>query len=175
MDKDGQIPESALADRLRMMEEDATARNLALQEANQRVAMLEKSIENLKQLLELKDSVLAQAQIKAGSISNIETKPKVQPAETINSLSENDSKLDMDSLRVQEQKTPITQLANETAIKDTEVKPLPPQETEDQSLTDQLFGNIEYIGAALISLLLVTLLILKKRRNQSKEEVEWLG
>ena len=136
--------------------------------------MLRKLYLSLKpiELLELKDSVLAQAQIKAGSISNIETKPKVQPAETINSLSENDSKLDMDSLRVQEQKTPITQLANETAIKDTEVKPLPAQETEDQSLTDQIFGNIEYIGAALISLLLMILLILKKRRNQLKEEVE---
>ena len=58
-DKNGQTSESTLVDRLRMMEEDAIARNLALQEANQRVAMLEKSIENLKQLLELKDSVLA--------------------------------------------------------------------------------------------------------------------
>lgn len=165
-DKDGQIPDAALADRLRMMEEDAVARNLALQEANQRVAMLEKSIQNLKQLLELKDSVLAQAQIKAGSASNMEGKAEIQSTETINPLPEN-----IDSLQAQEQNIP-TQLANETAIKETEVKPLPNQETEDQSLTDQIFGNIEYIGAALISLLLVTLLILRKRRSQSKEEVE---
>lgn len=165
--KDGQIPDVALADRLRMMEEDAIARNLALQEANQRVAILEKSIENLKQLLELKDSVLAQAQIKAGSASNMESKAKIQTPETINPLPAN-----IDSSQVQEQNTPITPLANETVIKDTEAKPLPIQETEDQSLTDQIFGNIEYIGAALISLLLVTLLILRKRRSQSKEVEE---
>lgn len=172
INKNGQIPESALVDRLRMMEEDAIARNLALQEANQRVAMLEKSIENLKQLLELKDSVLAQAQIKAGSVSNVETNAERQPVKTTNSLPENNFKTDTDALQVPEQKTPIAQLANETAIKDKEVKPLPAQETEDQSLTDQIFGNIEYIGAALISLLLIILLILKKRRSQLKEEVD---
>lgn len=44
LDKDGQIAESTVVDRLRMMEEDAVARNLALQEANQRVAMLEKAL-----------------------------------------------------------------------------------------------------------------------------------
>jgi len=172
IDKNGQISESALVDRLRMMEEDAIARNLALQEANQRVAMLEKSIENLKQLLELKDSVLAQAQIKAGSVSNADINAERQPVKTVDSLPENNVRPDTDALQVSEQKTPIAQLASETAIKDTEVKPLPVQETEDQSLTDQIFGNIEYIGAALISLLLIILLVLKKRRSQSKEDVD---
>ena len=76
-DKEGQIPESALVDRLRMMEEDAIARNLALKEANERVTMLEKSIENLKQLLELKDSVLAQAQIKASPSNHRQNETRV--------------------------------------------------------------------------------------------------
>lgn len=171
-DKNGQVSESALVDRLRMMEEDAIARNLALQEANQRVAMLEKSIENLKQLLELKDSVLAQAQIKAGSVSNVDTNAGRQSVKTADSLPENNVRPDTDALQVSEQTAPIAQLANEAAIKDTEIKPLPVQETEDQSLTDQIFGNIEYIGAALISLLLIILLVIKKRRSQLREEVD---
>lgn len=168
IDKSGQVPESALVDRLRMMEEDAIARNLALQEANQRVAMLEKSIDNLKHLLELKDSVLAQAQNKAGSVSNVGANAGMQPVKTTDSLPENNFKPDTDALQVSEQKTPI----NETAIKDAEVNPLPAQEMEDQSLTDQIFGNIEYIGAVLISLLLIILLVIKKRRNQLKEDVD---
>ncbi|MEK6685550.1 MAG: FimV/HubP family polar landmark protein [Pseudomonadota bacterium] len=167
IDKEGQISESTLVDRLRMMEEDAIARNLALQEANQRVAMLEKSIENLKQLLELKDSVLAQAQVKAESVSKAGIKPEIQSLEVIDSLTEEGAGLDINSLQMQE--TSIPQATNGSSIKEAEIK-LPPPETDDQSLTDQIFDNIEYLGAALISILLVILLILRKRRNQSKEE-----
>ena len=170
--KGDQISEPALADRLRMMEEDAIARNLALKEANERVAMLEKGIENLKQLLELKDSVLAQAQIKAGSDPRIETKSEAHLIETINSLSSNESKPDMNFLQTQEQKALIAQSATEGVIKDVATKSLPPQETENRSLIDQISSNIEYIGAASVLILLTLLLILKKQRNQSKEEAE---
>ena len=167
IDKEGQISESTLVDRLRMMEEDAIARNLALQEANQRVAMLEKSIENLKQLLELKDSVLAQAQVKAESISKAGIKSEIQSLKVIDSLNEEGSSLNINSLQLQE--APIPQATDGSSLKETEVK-LPPPETDDQSLSDQIFDNIEYIGAALISILLIILLILRKRRNQLKEE-----
>ncbi len=173
MDKDGKIPESALADRLRMMEEDAIARNLALKEANERVAMLEKSIENLKHLLELKDSVLAQAQINAEPVPKIGAKPEVHPhpTETINVSPKNDTQLDMGSSQTQEPKAPVIQHANETTITKN-AQPQLPQESGDESLTDQIFGNIEYVGAASILILLVILLIVKKRRNQLNEERE---
>ncbi len=172
IDKDGQIPESTLADRLRMMEEEAIARDLALQEATQRVSMLEKSIENLKQLLELKDSVFAEAQIKAESDSKTDIQLEVQSPEIIDSLTEKDSKLNMDSLHVQAQKTPITQTTNEAIIKEAEVKLPSSPETGDQSLTDQIFDHIEYVGASLILILLIILLIRKKRRDQFNEETE---
>ncbi|WP_292993885.1 FimV/HubP family polar landmark protein [Nitrosomonas sp.] len=167
LDKNGQIAESTLVDRLRMMEEDAIARNLALQEANQRVAMLEKSIENMKQLLELKDSVLAQAQIKAESVTR---QPEVRSPVTVNALTEKDPKLGMDSPRVQE--APVIQPATEAIIQNTTVSSLQSPETTERSLTDQLFDYIEYIGAALILVLLLTLLILKRRRDQLKADVE---
>ena len=168
LDKNGQIAESTLVDRLRMMEEDAIARNLALQEANQRVAMLEKSIENMKQLLELKDSVLAQAQIKAESVTR---QPEVRsPVTVVNALTEKDPKLGMDSPRVQE--APVIQPATEAVIQNTTVSSPQSPETTERSLTDQLFDYIEYIGAALILVLLLTLLILKRRRDQLKADVE---
>ncbi len=167
LDKNGQIAESTLVDRLRMMEEDAIARNLALQEANQRVAMLEKSIENMKQLLELKDSVLAQAQIKAESVTR---QPEVRSPMTVNALTEKNPKPGMDSPRVQE--APVIQPATEAIIQNTTVSPPQLPETTERSLTDQLFDYIEYIGAALILVLLLTLLILKRRRDQLKADVE---
>lgn len=166
LDTDGQIAESTLVDRLRMMEEDAIARNLALKEANERVAMLEKSVENLKQLLELKDSVLAQAQIKAESIPPAISKPESQIPPDEVSVTENTV---LDSAFVQEE-APIIQPVTEapevnapSAISDEEA---------DQSLIDQAYDYIEYIGAALILLLLLILLILKRRRNQSHDDEE---
>jgi len=125
----------------------------------------------LKQLLELKDSVLAQAQIKAGTGTKIELKPEVRSAEPISAVPENGAKPDIGSSQVPEQKAPVVQPVNETTIK-TNTEPQSPQETEGDSLTDQIVGNIEYIGAASILVLLAVLLYLKKRRNRSEEENE---
>lgn len=175
-DKDGRIADSALVDRLRMMEEDAIARNLALKEANERVAMLEKSIENLKQLLELKDSVLAQAQIKAESTPGIAVKPEVQPPMIVDTPIENDPKLEADPIPVQEQEqeTSIPQPA--TAVIEQTAPVNPPLAVEemadDQSITDLIFENIEYVAASSILALLLILLILKRRRKQLQEEAE---
>lgn len=171
-DKNAQS-ESAMADRLRMMEEDAIARNLALKEANERVAVLEKSIDNLKKLLELKDSVLAQAQSKAESSSKGSAKPEARPAEIISAPPEKDAKLDTNSVPMQESVESVaTQSANAISIQEADVDSLPPEEAEDQSLTDQIFNNIEYIGAGLILILLSALLILKRRRNQLEENAD---
>ncbi|HET7061594.1 MAG TPA: FimV/HubP family polar landmark protein [Nitrosospira sp.] len=52
-------------DQSQAMEEDATARERALREANERVALLEKNIKELQRLLELKNVPLAEMQRKA--------------------------------------------------------------------------------------------------------------
>ncbi|SEF63441.1 pilus assembly protein FimV [Nitrosomonas ureae] len=162
LDQDGQIAESSLVDRLRMMEEDAIARNLALKEANERVAMLEKSVENLKQLLELKDSVLAQAQIKAESIPATINKPESHfPPEEV-SIAEN---VELDSAFIPEE-APVIQPAAEAPV----IAPSIADEEASRSLLDQAYDYMEYIGAALILLLLLILLILKRRRNQSQDD-----
>lgn len=164
-DKSGNESESALLDRLRSMEEDAIARNLALKEANERVAILEKSIENLKRLLELKDSVLAQAQVKAeGNFPNNEPNPQILPIDTINQESEIESS---EEISTQEQQAVEPSIPVQPV---TAATPVPPQEAEEKSLFDFVFDYIEYIGAALIVGLLVILLILKRRRSQAAEE-----
>lgn len=167
-DQDGKIPDANLVDRLRMMEEDAIARNLALKEANDRVAMLEKSIDNLKQLLELKDSVLAQAQLKAEPAPKTTVKPEIQTAPAVDAAAEKDPKLQPESAAVQE--IPAAQPVPEAA-KTAPVTPLPlpPEDAEGQSWVDLLFNYIEYIAAASVLGLSLILLIVKRRRNQLEE------
>jgi pilus assembly protein FimV len=57
-----QPEQSAAQDRLQAMEEDAAAKSRALREANERIALLEKNIRELQQLLELKNAALAEMQ-----------------------------------------------------------------------------------------------------------------
>lgn len=177
--KDGQSSESGLADRLRMMEEDAIARNLALKEANERVAMLEKSIANMKHLLELKDSVLAQAQSKAaGVVSSHEIKPEVKPTvkagEAVKPSLEEIPTGNTDVAPVEEQNQPLPQPQAQAGADNRALQsqPVQAQDVEEDALTDQIFDNIEYVGAASIALLLVVLLILKKRRDRLNEKAE---
>ena len=74
-------------------------------------------------------------------------------------------------MRAQEQKNLIAHPVNEIATKAVEANSRS-LEDEGQSFTDQIFDNIEYVGAGLILILLSILLILKRRRNQLQEETE---
>jgi pilus assembly protein FimV len=170
-DKDGKTPDANLVDRLRMMEEDAIARNLALKEANERVAMLEKSIDNLKQLLELKDSVLSQAQLKAEPASKTTVKPEIQTATAVDKVAEKGPKQESESTAAQE--IPVTQPVPEAVAKTVPATPLPlPPDTEDQSRFDLLLNYIEYIAAVSVLGLSLILLMMKRRRNQLEEASE---
>ena len=59
--------DAARTDRLRALEEDLVARDRALEEANQRLVELERSIRDLQKLIELKSEQLAQLQQQAGT------------------------------------------------------------------------------------------------------------
>ena len=171
-DKDGKTAADAnLVDRLRMMEEDAIARNLALKEANERVAMLEKSIENLKQLLELKDSVLAQAQLKAEPTSKTAIKAEMPAAVTTDPTAQKDLKLESDPLAsVPTTNAPVTQPAREAVVKSAPVNPPPlPPDTENQSWMGLLFNYIEYVAAVSVLGLSLILLMMRRRRSQEAE------
>ncbi|MBV6447819.1 MAG: hypothetical protein FCKEOINB_01455 [Nitrosomonas sp.] len=172
-DKDGKIPDANLVDRLRMMEEDAIARNLALKEANERVAMLEKSIENMKQLLELKDSVLAQAQLKAEPTPKTAIKPEIPPAITPDPAVQKDLKLEPEpSASAPILDAPIKQTVPAPAAKNVPLNPPQPPDTKSHSWMDLVFNYIEYIAAALVLGLSLILLIMRRRRNQDAETEE---
>ncbi len=179
--KDSVTP-SNVADRLRMMEEDAIAKNLSLKEANERVAMLEKSVENLKKLLELKDAALAQAQVRAESSDKVEIEPEIKPENVITQSQQPSIQSQQDIALVTEgdqvdatipdlgAAAPIEQSMPTEAVTPMPL-PLPVSETNDgeASLTDQVFANIEYAGAFLMVILLSALLWVRKRRQQKAE------
>ena len=64
----------ALQEKLRAQEEDATAREKALQESDQRVATLEKQVQDMQKLVEMKEKAQAEAQAPAPAA------PKAAPA-----------------------------------------------------------------------------------------------
>lgn len=181
--KDSVTP-SNVADRLRMMEEDAIAKNLSLKEANERVTMLEKSVENLKKLLELKDAALAQAQVRAESSDKVATEPEIKP-EIVTTQSQQPSvQLQQDIALVTEGDqvdvtipdlgaAPIEQLIPTEAVTPISLPPVSEKNDEEEgttSLTDQIFANIEYVGAFLMVILLSTLLWVRKRRQQTEDD-----
>jgi pilus assembly protein FimV len=169
--------DSGLVDRLRMMEEDATARNLALKEANERVAMLEKSVQNLKHLLELKDSVLAQAQMNAESQTKAHNELAAMPSMVIDPAIENELKAEIDSPQAPGLPEEISVISPVTEPGETVVatNPAGMPEGEDSSWSDLIFAYIEYIAAISILVLLLILLMIKRRRaklQQSEDDEE---
>lgn len=171
LDKDDQAADSSLVDRLRMMEEDAIARNLALKEANERVAMLEKSIANLKHLLELKDSVLAQAQVNAESLPAGTLKPETQPPIAIDLPAETKIEPETHSLPPQPEQGELAQPPQE-AVTAVSPAPLPVEEEQSPGLTELLFEYMEYIAGASILLLLLMLLVIRRRKKQFEDDGE---
>ena len=69
------------ADRIRMLEEEVTAREKALKEANERVAQLEKTIKDMQRLAEIKSQGMAAAQQQAQAQAGTKPEaPKPEPA-----------------------------------------------------------------------------------------------
>ena len=66
--------------RLEAVEEDIIAKSRALREANERIALLEKNIKELQQLLELKNLTLAEMQNRAEAVQPVTSAVSVQPA-----------------------------------------------------------------------------------------------
>lgn len=175
----GESTDSGLVDRLRMMEEDATARNLALKEANERVAMLEKSVQNLKHLLELKDSVLAQAQMNAESPTKAHNELAALPPMVIDPAIENELKAEIDSPQAPGLPEEISVISPVTEPGEivAAINPAGAPEGEDSSWSDLIFAYIEYIAAISILTLLLILLMIKRRRDklQQSEDDEETG
>lgn len=141
----------AARDHIRAMEEDAVARSKALNEANQRITLLEKNIKEMQHLLELKSTNMAEAQKRAEGIkldAATSSAPVVsrQPAAAPVAVApvEPEETVVPDSSSTEAVKPAVESVAAVAAPLPAPVKP---------SLMDSLVQNIEYVGGGLALLL----------------------
>ncbi len=160
---------------LRMMEEDAIAKERALQEANERVAMLEQNIAKLQRLLELKGATSdTQAPPESGS-GQIQSEP-VQAEQT--------SQIEI----TPETSAPIVQTPEGSVLPEftipaqsINIEPLvnpiqPPDPESDEpalldTLTEFTTENVELVGGSLAALLAIWLgtSIVRRRKGQADD------
>ena len=168
-DGGGRGEAGGVQDRIRAMEEDAIAKSRSLSEANERIALLEKNIKELRRLLELKNLALADMQQAEAAKPDAATLPappaalSPQPVLTPEPLLATQSA----PVRVEagsREEGMITSLA--TTGSATEIaKPMQaaaksgleanstPRQPAKNSLIDDLTANIEYFGGALVLLI----------------------
>ena len=167
---------SSSQDYIAALEDSAISKAKALNEANENVAILEKNIEKLRQLLELKNAGISELPTPAGDTSNVATETKPSSAITEESVSNNEgfSQEDKDSSGPVGEKLGADVPAAETDVPNPKVVPAssPVKDpsliiVEEAPMIDSLIENIEYVGAALL-LLLIGLFAIKKGK---KEEV----
>lgn len=159
---------SAGQDYLRMIEEDAIAKDRALKEVNERVALLEQNIERLQRLLEIKGTGMTDAQTQAAAAL---TPTLAEPATA--ETTPNDSR-DIASIhdinRLEPSKTVISTPSAEQTVNQV----LAPHSSEsiEATLLDQIVGfvsdDLELAGGALIVLLTTWLSISMLRRSRER-------
>lgn len=182
---DSQLSEPS-QDYVRMMEEDAIAKDRALTEANERVTMLEQNIDRLQRLLEIKNAGMAdiqkqseQAQTNAEPLTQSKDEREIvsdKPVEDLTSPQEllaktEEPELQTDSATIQSLPAPSISQNN----------PIPPPQLSEpetdlveqvmafvSELVDFTTENIEVMGGILISLLAGWLGISYVRRKKTQ-------
>ena len=180
---------SGVQDRLRAVEEDAIAKSRSLSEANERVALLEKNVRELQHLLELKNLVLAdmQKQVEvlepdgttsldppvAISSQNGLTPPEPVPAtEAAPLVADADNVEEATPPATVESATEIAKSTQAQAIENPDQRAAStPQRPAKNSLIDDMTGNIEYLGGALVLLItgIVGVSIIRRPKGASPE------
>lgn len=142
----------AMKERIQAMQEEATAKEKAIKDSNQRIADLEKNIKDMQKLLELKNQNLADLQKQAATAKAPQAaKPEEKPA------------------------APAPEPAPKAEEKSA-VKPMPkpaliqPQQPEP-SLVDEMLGNPLYLGGGAVAVLLLGLLGTRAAAARRKKNV----
>ena len=146
---------------IQAMQEEATAKEKAIKEANQRISDLEKNINEMRKLLELKNQNLAELQKQAGA-----TKPAAVPAPAVPAAAKPEEK----PAAVAEKAPAVDE---KPAAKPKEVQPaLVEQKKPEASFLDEAMENPLYLGGGAVAILLLGLLGAKalagrRRKNAS--------
>lgn len=169
--KPGGTGGKALQDRIHSLEEEAVAREKAIKEANERIALLEKNIQDMQRLLEVKNQNLAELQKQA--VAAKAPQPPAQPA-----AAPKPAQVKTPEMKAAEAKKPehkpavVAQTKPPMAPKPVDkAKPTPQSET---SLLDDVLGNPLYLGggagAVILLLGLGYMAVRKKKLLTSPEE-----
>lgn len=154
----------ALQDRLTAMQEENTARQKSVEEANERVAMLEKQIADLQALLTIKDKTLAGLQEQAEGVREVGDAPApVVEAESAAGA------VDAPDAAVAE--TPVAEAKPEPVKKPVVPAQMP---VEEQGLLDGLLDNSPLLGLAggVMVLLGGGWLFIRNRRKRNLDSFE---
>ena len=156
-------------ERIHAMEEEVTAKNKALNEAGQRIGLLEKNVGEMQKLLELKSSTMSDAQKRAENLKPTDTSNSVpvivsQAADAAVAPSETEGGGSV---------TPAADASAEGASKPREEiksasEPTALPAAVSPSLVDDLLQNIEYVGGAVA--LLLALIIIGSMTGRKKKE-----
>ena len=179
----GENTTSGAQDKIRALEESAIAKEKTLNEANERVAILEKNVKELQQLLELKNAEMAVLQNQAETTTpDATTEAKLPPATTEVPSSDDEGSVQDDEessgpVEGAESSTTEAPVAENTVPSPKAVpapppiKKAPPVVVEDPPMMDSigpvidsLMENIEYVGAALLLLLIGVFAINRKKK-----------
>ncbi|SEO74291.1 pilus assembly protein FimV [Nitrosovibrio sp. Nv6] len=145
------------------MEEDAIAKHGSIREANERIALLEKNIEELQRLLELRNPALADMQKRAEAIRLFNPADPVVAASTLFAASESQS-ASLDTRADPMEKSTIASATDEPMELAKSVQAASPADqqgddtnrtprTHIKSMVEDLTANIEYLGGALVLLI----------------------
>ena len=160
-------------DYIAALEDSAISKAKELNEANENIAILENNIEKLRQLLELKNAGISELQTPAEDTSNAATEIRSPPVINEESVSDNmgSAQEDKDSSGYVGEEPGAdlpaagTDMPNDKVVAPPPVKNPPLIIAEKVPMIDSLIENIEYVGAALI-LLLIGLLAMKKGKKE---------
>jgi len=156
-------------DRIHAMEEEVTAKNKALNEAGQRIGLLEKNVSEMQKLLELKSSTMSDAQKRAENLKSTDTSDSApvvlsQAADAVATPAETDGGGSV---------TPAADASAEGASKPRDETKATPEPIAlpaavSPSLMDDLLQNIEYVGGAVA--LLLALIVIGSMMGRKKGE-----
>jgi pilus assembly protein FimV len=159
----------AMQDRVKALEEELTARDKALQEANDRVQMLEKSVSDMQRLIEIKSAGGAEMQKQAGAAA--QPAGVGTPAET-SKLAEAPGPT---AAKPAESGAAAGTTPVEGAKPDTQAaatpkpKVVPPPPASEPSLVDSITEEPLYLAAGAGGLALLGALVFMKRRRARQE------
>lgn len=159
---------NVLQERVRGLEEEATARERALQEANERVAQLEGNIKSMQRLLEIRNDSLAQTQAAAAATPT--PKPAEPEAPTATVVAPTTPQLQpaaAPQVDPQLASPPVAAAAPEQVAKAT--LPLDPPVAPEVSLIDRVLDEPLYLVAGALAIGLIGFAVFRRRSQPGFE------